>query len=76
MALRRVSLILVYTSEDRGKSILNGSTTFLGAAKETKTWSMPIGPKFQLHNVIQAVKIALPPSELTASSFMSEVTCR
>lgn len=61
---------------DRDKSIMIGSNTFMGAAKEVKTWNLPIGPKFQLHNIIQCIKTALPPSELTASSFMSEATCR
>lgn len=46
----------------------------MGAAKETKNWHLPIGPKFHLHNVIKCITTSIAPSELTAESFMSEIT--
>jgi len=53
---------------------MNGSTTFMGAAKENKNWKLPIGPKFHLHNEIKCIKTSVAPTDLTASSFMSELT--
>lgn len=45
-------------SIERDKSVLIGSNTFKGASRAETKWSVPIGPKFQLLNLIRGVNIA------------------